>query len=164
MNRLTAIGLASLAAYGLLIASKYTGIVSAAPEQSTPIAAVDATFAPGSAGSVQPLADEARQHPIALPSPVPRAEPHRMSPVALEFRQARDLKAFVDGLAARRNELTGDERYHLAKALEECQFVVNMTEDLAAHSARQKRQFLASLPAGDALNAKRIAAYEAIDN
>ena len=30
MNRLTAIGLASLVAYGLLVASKYTGVVSAA--------------------------------------------------------------------------------------------------------------------------------------
>ena len=32
MNRLTAIGLASLVAYGLLIATKYTGVVSAARE------------------------------------------------------------------------------------------------------------------------------------
>ena len=34
MNRLTAIGLASLVAYGLLIASKYTGVVTAAREDS----------------------------------------------------------------------------------------------------------------------------------
>ena len=36
MNRLTAIGLASLVAYGLLIASKYTGVVSAAHDERTP--------------------------------------------------------------------------------------------------------------------------------
>ena len=40
MNRLTAIGLASLVAYGLLIASKYTGIVSAAREDRAPQSAV----------------------------------------------------------------------------------------------------------------------------
>ena len=37
MNRLTAIGLASLVAYGLLIATKYTGVVSAA-RQDAPVA------------------------------------------------------------------------------------------------------------------------------
>ena len=40
MNRLTAIGLASLVAYGLLIASKYTGFVSAAREDRAPQSAV----------------------------------------------------------------------------------------------------------------------------
>src|SRR5204863_5384168 len=39
-----------------------------------------------------------------------------------------------------------------------------ITEDLAAYSAKQKRQFLASLPTGDPLNERRIAAYEAVDN
>ena len=39
-----------------------------------------------------------------------------------------------------------------------------MNEDLVAYTAKQRRQFLANLPAGDAMNAKRIAAYEAIDN
>jgi hypothetical protein len=87
-----------------------------------------------------------------------------MSQVALDFRAARDLKAFAEGLSARRAELTGDERYHLAKALEECQFATSINDDLAAHSAKQKRQFLASLPAGDMLNTKRIAAYDAVDN
>ena len=33
MNRLTAIGLASLVAYGLLITSKYMGVVSAAHDE-----------------------------------------------------------------------------------------------------------------------------------
>ena len=164
MNRLTAIGLASLAAYGLLIASKYTGVVSAAPEQGVPESASVQATQERIAG-VLPLGAEPQPLSLAsLPAPVPRAEPSRMSPVALEFRASRDLKAFAEGLAARRAELTGDERYHLAKALEECQFATTINEDLAAHSARQKRQFHASLPAGDPLNEKRIAAYEAVDN
>lgn len=164
MNRLTAIGLASLAAYGLLIASKYTGIVSAAREDKAPqaVAALDAVAIPDRP-EVRPFAAEPRQQPIALPAPIPRAEPSRASPVALEFRASRDLRAFADVLAARRAELTGDERYHLARALEECQFATTINEDLAAYSAKQKRQFLASLPAGDPLNQKRIAAYEAVD-
>lgn len=163
MNRLTAIGLASLVAYGVLIASKYTGFVSAAPEESLPPqAALDVHER---VAGVSPLAAEQAVRPLSsLPAPIPRAEPSRMSPVALEFRAARDLKAFAEGLSSRRGELTGDERYHLAKALEECQFATNINDDLAAHSAKQKRQFLASLPAGDALNPKRIAAYEAVDN
>ena len=162
MNRLTAIGLASLVAYGALIASKYTGVVSAAADESAPKHSV---HHPERVAGVQPLSAESAPKPLAfLPAPVPRAEPSKMSPVALEFRAARDLKAFAEGLSARRGELTGDERYHLAKALEECQFATSINEDLAAHSAKQKRQFLASLPAGDALNPKRIAAYDAVDN
>lgn len=39
-----------------------------------------------------------------------------------------------------------------------------MSEDLAAYSAKQRRQFLAGLTAGDANNARRIAAYDAVDN
>ncbi|HYC38463.1 MAG TPA: hypothetical protein VEC19_18690 [Usitatibacter sp.] len=163
MNRLTAIGLASLAAYGLLIASKYSGIVSAAPDQPSPVAQV-AEHPVETHAAVQPLAADPQPEPVRMPPPVRRAEPHRMSPVALEFRAARDLKAFADSLSARRATLTPDERYHLAKVLEECQFVMNVADDLAAHSARQKRQFLSSLPAGDPLNNKRIAAYEAVDN
>lgn len=164
MNRLTAIGLASLAAYGLLIASKYTGIVSAA-RQDAPQQVAMADAVESREARVQPLKEEAAPHALAyLPKPIPRAEPNRMSAVALEFRAARDLKAYADALNARRGELSGDERYHLAKALEECQFVMNISDDLAAHSARQKRQFLATLPAGDTLNPKRIAAYEAVDN
>ena len=162
MNRLTAIGLASLVAYGALIASKYTGVVSAAPEDSVAQAAQESRVR---MAGMNPVAAETAPKPLSsLPAPVPRAEPSKMSPVALEFRSARDLKAFADGLSSRRGELTGDERYHLAKALEECQFATNINDDLAAHSAKQKRQFLASLPAGDALNPKRIAAYDAVDN
>ena len=163
MNRLTAIGLASLAAYGLLIASKYTGVVSAARDDRAPAAAVAATE--GDVSKVQPLAPEPRPSTFAsLPAPVARAQPIKASAVALEFRSTRDLRAFADGLAARADALTADERYHLAKALEECQFATSINEDLAAYSAKQKRQFLSGLPAGDPLNEKRIAAYEAVDN
>lgn len=162
MNRLTAIGLASLAAYGLLIASKYTGIVSAKEDAPTRVAAAQAQ-AKASRSEVRAVAPEERQQPLVLPAPVPRMDAPRMSPVAMEFRASRDLKAFADNLASRRAGLTADERYHLAKALEECQFATTINEDLASYSAKQRRQFLASLPAGDPLNQKRIAAYEAVD-
>src|SRR5688500_340177 len=117
MNRLTAIGLASLVAYGVLIASKYTGVVSAAPEEA---ASQQAAQEPRErVAGVSPLVSDPAPKPLSsLPAPVPRAEPSKMSQVALEFRSARDLKAFAEGLSARRAELTGDERYHLAKALE----------------------------------------------
>ena len=162
MNRLTAIGLASLAAYGLLIASKYSGLVSAAPDQRSPRVSVSVE---GGASQVQPPAPAPRPALFAtLPAPTPRAQPLKASAVAVEFRGTRDLRAFADALAARADSLSADERYHLAKALEECQFATSINEDLSAHSAKQKRQFLASLPGGDPLNEKRIAAYEAVDN
>jgi hypothetical protein len=163
MNRLTAIGLASLVAYGLLITSKYTGFVSAAREDKGSAVAVGEE-----AGTLHALMigvnPEPAQKPSPLPAPVVPAEQMRASPSALEFRSARDLKAFADGLASRRANLTGDERYHLAKALEECQFTTTVNEDLAAYSAKQRRQFIQGLTAGDPLNAKRIAAYDAVDN
>jgi hypothetical protein len=162
MNRLTAIGLASLVAYGLLITSKYMGVVSAAHDES----AGQETLTGHRVGEAItfPPAAEPRQATLEFPAPLPRVERMRSTPAAIEFRAARDLKAYADALAARRASLTGDERYHLAKALEECQFTTTINEDLAAYSAKQKRQFLASLPLGDPLNAKRIAAYEAVDN
>ncbi len=164
MNRLTAIGLASLVAYGLLIATKYSAVVSAERQEG--------------AGSAQVASLDSRDddvvavNPVPAPRPVPFASPHslpaetsaRASAVAIEFRQARDLKAFADELLARRATLTSDERYHLAKALEECQFATSLTENIAAYAARQRRQFLAGLPLNDPNNAKRIAAYEAVDN
>jgi hypothetical protein len=163
MNRLTAIGLASLAAYGLLIASKYLGMVSAAPDQRVAQVAMSPEPKPSDSG-VEALRPEPNPSSLrALPPPLPREVP-RLSAVAIEFRAARDLKAFADALAARAGSLTADERYHLAKALEECQFTTTINEDLAAYSAKQKRQFVTSLPAGDPLNTKRIAAYDAVDN
>ena len=163
MNRLTAIGLASLAAYGLLIASKYAGLVSAAPDQRSPRA--EAVAVEGDVSRVQPLSPTPRASVLAsMPAPTPIQKPIKASAVALEFRDTRDLRAFADALAARQPALSADERYFLAKALEECQFATSINEDLAAYSAKQKKQFIASLPADDPLNAKRIAAYEAVDN
>ena len=166
MNRLTAIGLASLVAYGLLIGSKYAGFVSAAREDRSVTALAPAAGTPPSevvanAAGLQPLKPQA---PLQMPAPVTRMQPVRASPAALEYRAARDLKAFADELFARRDSLTGDERYYLAKALEECHFAASMNDDLAAYSARQRRQFIAGLPAGDATNPKRIAAYDAVDS
>jgi hypothetical protein len=164
MNRLTAIGLASLVAYGLLIATKYTGVVSAARDERASPVASSGDHDNGNSG-VHALNAEPRQSTLAsLPAPVPRAQVSRLSGIALEYRNTRDLKAFADSLAARAGSLTGDERYHLAKALEECLFATTVNEDLAAYSAKQKRQFLSGLPAGDPINEKRIAAYEAVDN
>jgi hypothetical protein len=164
MNRLTAIGLASLVAYALLIASKYTGIVSAARDDRPAQPARASAMENVASTPTEPLRLEPRPTPVDLPAPIARVEPTRLSPAALEFRAARDLKAFADGLSARRASLNADERYHLARALEECQFATTINEDLAAYSAKQRRQFLATLPAGDSQNAKRIAAYEAVDN
>ncbi len=163
MNRLTAIGLASLVAYGLLITSKYTGIVSAARQSDSP-----KTHAVSDAGAMKALVmgvgSEPVQTPVSFPAPVPRAEQMRASPASVDFRAARDLKAFADALNARRASLTGDERFHLAKALEECQFTTTINEDIAAYSAKQRKQFMAGLTPGDANNTKRVAAYEAADN
>lgn len=164
MNRVTVIGLASLVAYGLLIASKYTGIVSAANEERAPRVATFAQGGNNSSGVTAINAEPRQSTLVSLPAPVPRAQVSRLSGIALEFRNSRDLKAFADGLASRAGSLSGDERYHLARALEECLFTTNINEDLAAYSAKQKRQFLASLPVGDRNNEKRIAAYEAVDN
>jgi len=163
MNRLTAIGLASLVAYGLLIASKYTGVVSAAREEraSHPAALAVDSGMPGRFAQVASVPNASR---VSMPPFMARPVPARASAIALEFRSARDLKAFADRLMARKAELTADERYHLAKALEECQFATSINEDLVAYGAKQRRQFLASLPINDPNSAKRIAAYEAVDN
>jgi len=165
MNRLTAIGLASLAAYALLIATKYAGVVSAAREDKGPRAGVVASIPeddtpaaafPGGASRVDRAV-------LALSPAVVKSD-HRASAIAVEFRQSRDLKAFADALFARKSDLTADERYHLAKALEECQFATSLTEDISTYAAKQRRQFLAALPVNDPNNTKRIAAYESVDN
>ena len=164
MNRLTAVGLASLVAYGLLITSKYTGFVSAAREDRGSNSASSGDGSVVGSAVIGRLAAEPYPRPISLPPPVVRAEQMRASPAAVDFRAARDLKAFADSLASRRGNLTGDERFHLAKALEECQFATTVNEDLGGYSAKQRRQFLQSLTVGDPNNAKRIAAYDAVDN
>ena len=163
MNRLTAIGLASLVAYGLLLTTKYMGVVSAAREEKGSLSALNEGRIVGSAVVAAPNAEPAARR-VALPPPLPRTEPMRASATAADFRASRDLKTFADSLSSRRDSLTGDERYHLAKALEECQFTTTVNEDLAAYSAKQRRQFLAGLTADDMNNPRRIAAYDAVDN
>jgi len=165
MNRLTAIGLASLVAYGLLIATKYAGVVSAAHEDRASPSETKTADAGDSSG-VHALKPEPRQTTLAsFPTPIPQAkQPPRLTGIALEFRKARDLKAFADELSARAPNLRGDERYYLAKALEECLFATTVNEDLASYSAKQRKQFLAGLTAGDVNNERRIAAYEASDS
>jgi hypothetical protein len=165
MNRLTAIGLASLAAYALLIATKYAGVVSAAREDKAPHLGVVASIPEDDAqrAGLSGGVPHAARAVLALAPPVVKPE-RRSTAIAIEFRQSRDLKAFADALLARKADLTADERYHLAKALEECQFATSLTEDIASYAAKQRRQFLAGLPVNDPNNAKRIAAYESVDN
>ena len=169
MNRLTAIGLASLVAYGVLLATKWDG----APAGLEGARAARAAQAPES----DPRANRATEAQVAvqaspasvlsrmpLPAPVVAPATHRVSSAAAEFRTARDLKSFADALAARKSQLTADERFHLAKALESCLFANSVNEDLASYSAKQRRQFLASVPAGDPNAALRVTAFDATDD
>jgi hypothetical protein len=168
MNRLTAIGLASLVAYGFLLATKWdgreSGVAGAPVGQAAPAKAAEGQPRARPAElAVQGLAPTApRIQPVAVPVVSPVAPRH--SPIAADYRNARDLKAFADALLARRGTLTADERFHLAKALESCLFATSMNEDLATYSARQRRQFLGTLPAGDANAPQRVAAYDNVDD
>jgi len=162
MNRLTVIGLASLVAYGLLLTTKYMGVVSAAREGKTPVAALDeGPIGSAVIGAQAPVPAPRR---VSLPPPLPRTEPMRASATAVDFRTARDLRVFADSLGARRGTLSADESYFLAKALEECQFTTTVNEDVAAYGAKQRRQFLAGLTPGDPNNPRRIAAFDAVDS
>jgi hypothetical protein len=116
------------------------------------------------AGSVVAMREPPRAYPITVPPQVSGTTPTRLSAAALEFRATRDLRAYAEALAARRDSLTGDERFHLARALEECQFATAISEDLGAYSAKKRREFLGTLPSDDPANGKRIAAYDAVDN
>ncbi|QJR11393.1 hypothetical protein DSM104443_02468 [Usitatibacter rugosus] len=163
MNRLTAIGLASLVAWGVLIATKYAGFAPASAGDRAP-ARVTATEGKLTVGESAVLPVVAEPRAAASIASANRIQTVKASAASLEFRAATDLKAYADQLLSRRATLNADERYHLAKTLEECQFVASMNEDLIAYAAKQRRLFLAGLPAGDALNGKRIAAFEASDN
>src|SRR5215216_2434114 len=107
MNRITAIGLASLVAYGLLIGSKYAGFVSAAREDRASAGSAPASEVVDNHGGLAALKPLAPQAAVPMPAPVPRVQPVRASAAALEFRAARDLKAFADSLFSRRDSLTG---------------------------------------------------------
>jgi hypothetical protein len=144
----------------VLVASKYAGFTPLSRDDR-PAKTAAATPTPGES-MVLPVAAEPRLV-ASLPAPN-RIQPAKPTEAALEFRGARDLRSYSDGLSTRRAQLNGDERYHLAKTLEECLFIASMNEDLVAYAAKQRRLFLANLPAGDTMNARRIAAYEASDN
>jgi hypothetical protein len=170
MKRLTAIGLASLVAYGILLAAKWD---SGPAGTRTDGNAVSATAAreEGTLSSTSPRRDGlVRALPAKSLSPLPRPVSAitpvgmRASQVASEFRSTRDLKAFADALLARKQQLTADERFHLAKALETCLFANSVNEDLASYSAKQRRQFLATIPASDPNAAQRVAAYDTVDD
>ena len=150
MNRLTAIGLASLVAYGLLIASKYTGFVSAAREDKARPHRRSVDAAAMRAAIRRRMRSRAAPTPRRLPPPV---RPRRSACAPLRRRPRVPRRPRPQGFRRRPRRprapsLTGDERYHLAKALEECQFATTINEDLAAYSAKQRRQFLAGLTAG----------------
>ena len=167
MNRLTAIGLVSLVAYGVLLVAKWgdspadreAGLASS----RTAPARIASEPARGESLVLANNASRAGAMPLAAPVSAPVvARP--VSGVAADFRNTRDLKAFVDGLMARKDRLTAEERFYLAKALESCLFANSVNEDLASYSAKQRKQFLASLPAGDPNAPQRIAAYDTVDD
>ena len=112
MNRLTAIGLASLVAYGVLLAAKWDGAPAAAVRgfrrrRSQPTGLRRARRrrrpGPGRQCAVVP-----RRQPFQ--SPVAAHAVHRPSAVASQFRSTRDLKAFADALLARKDSLDREER------------------------------------------------------
>lgn len=164
MNRLTAIGFASLVAYGVLLATKWDGSPAAGAKGSGTVIATDATGEAGAsrsaveANAAPRRADYVRSVPVASPVVM------RLSAVAQQFRQSRDLKVFADALLARKDGLDNEERYYLAKALETCGFATSMNDDLASASDKRRRQFVATIPPTDPESAKRIAAYDASDD
>ena len=166
MNRLTAIGLASLVAYGLLIVTKVSGPAPGATERNSPANAASPSGDTSSraAGTHLSLGTRISAMPIPMATVVRTSAPRAATNAQQEFRNARDLKAYVDALLARRTQLTADERFHLAKALESCLFANSVSEDLASYGAKQRRQFLAGIPPSDPNAAARIAAYDSVDD
>jgi hypothetical protein len=169
MKRLTAIGLASLVAYGVLLAAKWDGDPAGTGADRVARAEGDLDEQNRAAGAASPTdglqaAPARRLTTMPFPAPVVKPVVARASSVANEFRTTRDLKAFADAVAARKPNLTADERFHLAKALESCLFANSVNEDLASYSAKQRRQFLTSIPAGDANAPQRVAAFDSVDD
>jgi hypothetical protein len=166
MNRLTAIGLASLVAYGLLIVTKVSGPSPAPADRNSTANGASQSSDSTSRGSMH--AQSTGPRIAAMPFPVSTfvrtANTKAVSSAQQDFRNARDLKAYVDALLARRTQLTADERFHLAKALESCLFANSVSEDLASYGAKQRKQFLAGIAQGDPNAAARIAAYDSVDD
>ncbi|MBL0141160.1 MAG: hypothetical protein IPP91_03630 [Betaproteobacteria bacterium] len=163
MNRITAIGLVSLVAYGVLLATKWEGAPAPVSSHSEAISATLQPAGQALRGDVHVQAGFARRSSGAAKIVSPVAV-QRLSAVATQFRQTRDLKAFSDALLARKDSLDREERFYLAKALETCGFATSINDDLATASDKRRRQFLASIPASDPEAAKRIAAYDASDD
>lgn len=161
MNRLTAIGFASLVAYGILLAAKWDGSV---PSSAGAAIASSASPSPHSrpAQGVVATSFGSRGSTGSTLHAIPHAG-MRLSAVASQFRSTRDLKGFADALLARKDSLDQEERYYLAKALETCSFATAVNDDLATASEKRRRQFIATIPATDPEAAKRIAAYDAAD-
>lgn len=165
MNRLTAIGFASLIAYGILLAAKWDGAPAPATDGSGVVAATDpSSSVPDSGNGLVQASIAPRSAPRARPAPVAAPAAYRLSAVATQFRSTRDLKAFSDALLARKDSLDREERYYLAKALETCGFATSINDDLSAASDKRRRQFLSTIPASDPEAARRIAAYDAADD
>jgi hypothetical protein len=166
MNRLTAIGLVSLVAYGVLLVAKWDGKL-AGPEDRPALPAVaksGSSFARSGTDGIVSTSLLRGVTALSASAPVVATSAPRTSGVATEFRTAKDLRAFADALLARRTQLTADERFHLAKALESCLFANSINEDLASYSAKQRRQFLATIPQGDPNFAQRVAAFDSVDD
>lgn len=165
MNRLTVIGLASLVAYGILLAAKWDGVPAPAASSVDAVAAnPEPAVQPLSGDGLVLASSSSRPAPIRFPTPVVAPAGQGLSAVAAQFRATRDLKAFADALLARRSSLDQEERFYLARALETCGFATSINDDLAAASDRRRRQFVAGIPATDPEAARRIAAYDAADD
>jgi hypothetical protein len=164
MNRLTAIGFASLVAYGILLAAKWDGAPAAASSGSGAVVSTTASGGPDGGIALVQAGDARRSAATAFQSPVASHAVHRPSAVESQFRSTRDLKAFADALLARKDSLDREERYYLARALEACGFATSINDDLAATSEKRRRQFIAGIPASDPEAARRIAAYDASDD
>jgi len=170
MKLVTSIGLASIVAYGIVLVAKWDSSPAAPQAPSAAASTADRHESYAFASRPGVSAVQAVPTPAAtviarsLPAPGAYAAKVRSSAVAAEFRGTRDLKAFADALLARKASLTADERFHLAKALESCLFANSINEDLASYSAKQRRQFLATIPVADPNGAQRIAAYDNVDD
>lgn len=163
MNRLSAIGLASLVAYGVLLVAKWDGSPAQAGPGTSEVVAAEPASSLNAPADVLVQARVAPRAKVVAPVHYQRSTVLRPSAIESQFRSSRDLKAFADALLARKDSLDREERYYLAKALETCGFATSINDDLAAASDKRRRQFLATIPVADPEAARRIAAYDAAD-